>query len=510
MSKNLFNTVQMKAPGKNRFDLTHDVKLSCKMGQLVPVCIFDCVPGDSFNLGAEALIRFAPMVTPVMHRFNVSIHYFFVPNRILWDGWEEWITDPASERVFPYVRITQQAPPEETALADYLGLPVYQQGTYGGPDIKASALPFAAYQRIWSEYYRDQNLTTPFDESCVDGDNNVLFDSEGGFLLRRRAWQHDYFTSCLPFAQKGSQVDIPLGDVVLKPDWGGTPQFEEIGGVSGTGAIEQAFDTDYQITIGGGANAAAYNPDGTLSVAPTTITDLRRAFKLQEWLEIQARGGTRYTEQIRAQFNVVSSDARLQRPEYITGVKQPVIISEILNTTGTEELPQGNMAGHGIAAIRGRQGSYFCEEHGYIIGIMSIMPDTAYFQGVPRHFLKYVDQFDYYWPSFAHIGEQAVINQEVYARQWDEPEATETFGYVPRYAEYKFIQNRVAGQFKTTLLSWHLARYFTVAPTLSQEFIECDPSTRIFAVETGDNMFCHVLNRVSAVRPMPKYGNPYM
>lgn len=168
------------------------------------------------------------------------------------------------------------------------------------------------------------------------------------------------------------------------------------------------------------------------------------------------------------------------------------------------------MAGHGIAAIRGRQGSYFCEEHGYIIGIMSIMPDTAYFQGVPRHFLKYVDQFEYYWPSFAHIGEQAVINQEVFADQWDDPQATETFGYVPRYAEYKFVQNRVAGEFKTTLLSWHLARYFTVAPTLSQEFIECDPSTRIFAVETGDNMFCHVLNRVSAVRPMPKYGNPYM
>ena len=229
---------------------------------------------------------------------------------------------------------------------------------------------------------------------------------------------------------------------------------------------------------------------------------------MQEWLEKNARGGTRYIESILSHFGVKSSDARLQRPEYITGVKSPVIISEVLNTTGEDGgLPQGTMAGHGIAVSSGKSGSYYCEEHGFIIGIMSILPKTAYQQGIPKQFLK-KDTLDYYFPSFANIGEQEVKNNELFAYT---ASAEDTFGYVPRYAEYKYMPSRVAGDFRTTLDYWHLGRIFETQPALNQTFIECKPenTTRIFAVEDGtDPLFCHVLNKIQAVRPMPKFGTP--
>lgn len=511
MSKNLFNSIQLKSPGKNKFDLTHDVKLSTDMGWLTPVCCFDCVPGDHFKISGEALIRFAPLVSPVMHRFDVFIHYWFVPNRIVWDGWEEWITDPASTRVFPY--IVGDYINGDPKLASYLGLPSMTAEVPSTAQI--NALPFAAYQKIYVEFYRDQNLIPDLiPNGLQDGANNGVEWT----TLQRRAWMHDYFTSCLPFAQKGASVDIPLGDVVLKATnytpvelidaasklkaQAGTPSVQPV-----TGIFQDSAVAPVQI-----------DPKGSLGVEATTITDLRRAFRLQEWLEKQARGGTRYTEQIRSQFDVISSDARLQRPEFIGGTRQPIVISEVLNTSGTFDAadptqptspPQGNMAGHGVAYLNGHNGSYFCEEHGYIIGIMSVMPQTAYQQGIAKHFLKTTDQFEYYWPSFANIGEQAVKKIEVYGLSAD-PE--ETFGYIPRYAEYKFVNNRVAGQFATTLNTWHAGRIFDNEPELSVEFIECDPTKRIFAVTDPDvdSIYCHVLNRVSAIRPMPKYGNPYM
>jgi hypothetical protein len=510
MAKNIFNSIQLKKPNKNFFDLTHDVKLSANMGELTPILTLECVPGDRFDLSCESIIRFAPMTAPVMHRMDVTMHYFFVPNRILWDNWEKFITNNGPngtglDIVAPYFNYGYGSYEDEPTMArfmDYMGVPPVPSTGTSGNDV--SALPFAAYQCIYNEYYRDQNLIAPVDYKLKDGNNLNVADDYRFLKLRNRAWEHDYFTASLPFAQKGAAVDIPLGQIAEN-----APVYYDQSspiGTTLTGSPNSVFVP--------GSNSSTTSTDlfaatGGLEVEPTTINDLRRAYRLQEWLEKNARGGTRYIESILSHFGVKSSDSRLQRPEYITGVKTPVVISEVLNTSGTEnQLPQGNMAGHGIAVSSGRAGSYYCEEHGYIIGIMSVMPKTAYQQGIPRTFLK-LDPLDYYWPSFANIGEQEVQVQELYAYTAN---AKDTFGYVPRYAEYKYMPSRVAGDFRTSLDYWHLGRIFENEPTLSQEFIECtnDETSRIFAVTDPDaqKLYCHVLNKIKAVRPMPKYGTP--
>jgi hypothetical protein len=510
MAKNIFNSIQLKKPKKNFFDLTHDVKLSTNMGQLTPILTLEVVPGDSIELGCESIIRFAPLTAPVMHRMDVTMHYFFVPNRILWDNWEKFITNngpngTGPDIVAPFITPnTDFYTPAQLQFLDYMGVPPIP---VGGTLTQINALPLAAYQCIYNEYYRDQNLIAPVDYKLKDGNNIIEVSDIARFTtLRNRAWEHDYFTASLPFAQKGAAVDIPLGAV------NGDARVLGNEGILGSGTVltgspyNAAIVTD---TPSAGVDTSLWAQVDGLQVEPTTINDLRRAYRLQEWLEKNARGGTRYIESILSHFGVKSSDARLQRPEYITGVKTPVVISEVLNTSGTEgELPQGNMAGHGIAVSSGKSGSYYAEEHGYIIGIMSVMPKTAYQQGIPRTFLK-LDPLDYFWPSFANIGEQEVQTQELYAYTTNKED---TFGYVPRYAEYKYMPSRVAGDFRNSLDYWHLGRIFGSEPTLSQEFVECTPedTERIFAVTDPDaqKLYCHVLNKIKAVRPMPKYGTP--
>lgn len=509
MKPNLFNSIKLMKPKKNVFDLTHDVKLSCDMGNLVPILTLECVPGDKFNISCESLVRFAPMTAPVMHRMDVSMHYFFVPNRILWSNWEKFITDANSGLVAPYLNYTGGFAPSYKRFLDYMGVPPNNNASGFGTNI--SALPLAAYQAVYNEYYRDQNLIAPVDYKLQDGDISTQPNFLEFLQLRKRAWEHDYFTASLPFAQKGSAVDIPLGSI--------------------DGNVEVFYDNASGTTLSGSpasinvqglpaadiTNDRLYAKTDGADIEPTTINDLRRAFRLQEWLEKNARGGTRYVESILTHFGVKSSDARLQRPEYITGTKTPVVISEVLNTTGSFEAgdptnptssPQGTMAGHGVAVTSGKYGNYYCEEHGYIIGIMSIMPKTAYQQGIPRTYLKN-DTLDYFWPTFANIGEQEVQKQELYAYTANKED---TFGYVPRYSEYKYMPSRVAGEFRKKLDYWHLGRIFETEPALNQTFVECAPANtkRIFAVtdENIDSLYCHVLNKVKAIRPMPKYGTP--
>lgn len=513
-NKNLFTQVEQPRIDKNVFDLTHDMKLSAQMGKLYPVLSMECVPGDRFTLGTDSLIRFAPLVAPVMHRMDATFHYFFVPNRLTWPNWEKFITGdnlqgpggPTLTPVPPFL-VMDTADTAVGTLPNYMGVPALTAPNI----INVSALPFAAYQMIYNEYYRDQNLIQEVPFELIDGDNQIRQAQLQE--IRKRAWEHDYFTSALPWAQKGDAVLMPtdLKDVRVKVNTGG--------GASPGATWDNQFPLSAfpSTSVDGGTPdvVTPIIPVGTLyadmdsSSAEVTINDLRRATALQRWLEKNARAGTRYIESIKAHFQVNSSDKRLQRPEYITGVKTPVIVSEVLNSTGeTSGLPQGNMAGHALSVTHGKNGSYFCEEHGYIICIMSVLPKTAYQQGLPKHFFKF-DKLDYFWPTFANLGEQEVLCKEIYADQLNTDQEA-IFGYTPRYSEYKYMPGRVAGQFQTTLNYWHEGRIFATPPLLNQTFIEADPSQRIFAVTNplDDYLFVQVLHRIKAVRPMPFYGTP--
>jgi hypothetical protein len=515
--KNLFNSVKMTKLQTNMFDLSHDVKLSCDMGKLVPIMALECIPGDKHRISAEALVRFAPLLAPVMHRYDISIHYFFVPNRILWPNWEKYITNTPNEELTPpepytHPYITFEADGLGVGipygpLADYLGIPKNLDPTSLLKEEKVNAFPFAAYQCIYNEYYRDQNLIDPVNYKLQDGENKL--NLELGFI-RNRAWEHDYFTACLPFAQKGEAVAIPIGNVGFNYPDGGTldPAVwrDENGALMDFNGNNTINHDSAGTSVDATGTRSFYDPNGSLRVEPTNINDLRRAFRLQEWLEKAARGGSRYIEWLKVMFGVNSSDKRLQRPEYICGTKSPVVISEVLNTTGTEMAPQGTMAGHGVSVVNGNQDSYYVEEHGYIMGIMSVMPKPAYLQGLDRMWLKFNDPTEYYFSSFANIGEQEVYNREIMAYQAN---GSGTFGYIPRYAEYRYMPNRVAGDFRTSLDFWHHARYFDNPPTLSQEFIECVPDKTPFAVQDETNsLYCQVYNKIQSIRPIPKYGTP--
>ena len=508
-----FQSVQVTRPKRNAFDLSHEKKLSCNMGELIPIYLEEIVPGDKFKVSSEILLRFAPLISPVMHRINVFTHYFFVPNRLTFSGWEDFITggeDGTDNTTFPTVACSSfwWQYFGNGSLADYFGIPtVSAEPTNYVP---LSALPFRAYQLIYNEYYRDQNLEEP-----VQVDIGTTVPAADRILtIRQRAWEKDYFTSALPWAQRGGEVGIPVDfnylDTSMVVNTDGSTH-------AGIANLQQTDQNELQTVETSQIKPARVENLEEEGVS-VSINELRKASRLQEWLEKNARAGSRYIEQILSHFGVRSSDARLQRPEYLGGGKTPVVISEVLQTGQTSSddnnplganSPQGNMAGHGIAIGRTNTFSKSFEEHGYVIGIMSILPRTAYQQGYDRMWLKY-DKFDYYWPEFAHLGEQEIKKEELWF-DFDAPQGTygEAWGYQERYAEYKYRQSQVSGDFRDTLKFWHMGRIFTEEPVLSKEFVMADPDPRIFAVtDETDKLYVQIYNKVNALRPMPYFGTP--
>lgn len=506
----LFDSVKMMRPKSNKFDLSHEKKMSLNMGDLIPILVQEVLPGDKFRCSSEVMMRLAPMLAPVMHRFDVYVHYFLVPNRLIWTEWEDFITggrEGTAAPVAPFITTGNEDAAtlgmfDVGTLADYLGLPTIPIGTLPTYQRNISALPFRAYQLIWNEYFRDQNLSAPIDFSKGSGEQ-AGSEIAKIMSLRKRAWEKDYFTSCLPWAQRGPEVLMPFSADVEYKD------VSEIktaaGAAAGTGAISSGSG---DLQVPGGPTGRIENIE-SIENGTTTINNLRVAVKIQEWLEKNARGGARYIEQILSHFGVMSSDARLQRPEYLGGGKQPIIVSEVVSTfqDDTSE-PQANMAGHGISIGKSNTFSKRFEEHGFVIGLMSVRPRTTYQQGIPRMFLR-DDKFKYYWPEFANIGEQEVEADEVFYNTAAAP-TIPTFGYQSRYAEYKYGNSTVHGDMKTSLAFWHDGRIFETPPVLNADFVTCNPSQRIFAVEdaTVHKLYAQVYNKIDAIRPMPYYGVP--
>ena len=507
-SKNPFSSVQMRKINRNKFDLSHEKKLSMKMGNLYPILHFDTVPGDSFKVNSEVMLRVAPMLAPVMHRMNVYIHYFFVPNRLVWDEWEDFITggeDGEQEPAYPEIQFNSSNEDlcAKGTLSDYFGIEPPRSGADFN-SLNVSALPFRAYSLIYNEYYRDQNLSDPIEIPKGSGLQSGA-GKDQVLEIRERAWKKDYFTSALPWTQRGGEAAVPISDFNVQ--YQATSLVQDTDGSPGAGdLVAQAG----QLTVG--AEPGRIENISQLS-GDILINDLRKAARVQEWLEKSARGGSRYTEQIKSFFGVISSDARLQRPEYLGGGKQPVVISEVLQTaedTGQQDtFGVGTMAGHGISVGRSNKFSRTFEEHGQIIGIMNVRPKSAYQQGAPLKFFKR-DKFDYYFPQFAHLGEQELTRKELFLSYDQTTESNDTvFGYQQRYAEYKYEPSTVHGDFRDELDYWHISRQFEGAPFLNQTFIKCRPRLDFLAVDDGtDYLWVQIFNHVSALRPMPYFSIP--
>lgn len=482
---------------RSKFSLSNTKLFSCDMGELIPCGLLEVLPGDSIQMATSALLRCSPLLAPVMHPVHVRIHHWFVPHRLVWTDWEDFITggpDGMDASVFPTRTVAGGF--SAGGLGDYLGVP---------PSIPTtvSVLPFRGYALIWNEWYRDQDLQPELVISKASGP-----DTTTSITLQNCAWEKDYFTSARPWEQKGPSITIPLGtsapvsgdiDIVNPPSTvrtatkqsGADPSPILVSGNAGAGST-----VDWQLV-----NAAA----DLTGASAVTVNLLREALALQRFEEARARYGSRYVEYLRY-LGVRSSDARLQRPEYLGGGSQTIQFSEVLQTAeGTD--PVGDLKGHGIAAMRSNRFRRFFEEHGYVFSLMSVRPKTIYANGQFRTWNRRTKE-DFYQKELEHIGQQEVLNREVYAAHAS-PDGV--FGYQDRYDEYRRQESSIAGEFRSTLLDfWHMARIFGSSPALNASFVSCVPTERTFAVPSQDVLYVMANHSIQARRLLASRGSSYI
>lgn len=472
---------------RSKHSLSHYHLTSLNQGMLVPVSMFEVLPGDTVQMSTSALLRMSPLVSPVMHPVHAKIHHWFVPYRILWDSFEAFITggpNGTDASVRPFQNIS--GPVTAGSLYNYLGVPV---GTYSSP-LPVSALPVRAYAAIFNEWYRDQDLVTAVPMATTSGADGVT-----NTTLLAPAWEKDYFTSARPFEQKGSTASVPISTVSGAQ---GMMRATASGLIIGT-ATNVTNESGGGLEVGAGVNAY-YDPNGSMTI---DVNDLRESLAIQRYREARARFGSRYTEYLRY-LGVKSSDARLQRPEYLGGGKQTVQFSEVLQTAeGTN--PVGMMRGHGIGAMRSNRWRRFFEEHGLVMSLMYIQPRTVYMQAMNRMWFRTTKEM-FWQKELEHIGQQPVFNKEVYAMGVG-PDLV--FGYQDRYDEYRRQESRVSGEFATTLNYWHMGRDFGAAPALNASFVTSNPTNRVYASTTTNQVYAMCMHSIQARRMVAKTGSSF-
>lgn len=480
---------------RNKFSLSNYKLLSMDMGLLVPINWYEVLPGDTFQQNTSALIRVAPMVAPVMHPVRVRIHHWFVPNRLIWDSFEDFITggDDGNDATVPPK--IQCGTVGETSLGDYLGITPH---AYGGA-LEVSALPFRAYNKIYNNFYRDQDLTTEVAEDDGDG-----VDTTSNLLIQRPCWEKDYFTTSRPWTQKGSGVTIPLGTTASVEPTGTGPSFKFGGGTAGQLA-KNGSDANIKWAAGADAQSGAMtwnDPQLYADLSSATgidIADLRLALAIQRYQEARGKYGSRYVEYLRS-LGVRSSDGRLSLPEYLGGGRQTIQFSEVIATAEGTSTEVGDLKGHGIAAMKTNRYRRFFEEHGIVMTLMSVVPKTIYTNQLHRGWFRTVKE-DYYQRELAMIGDQEIYNKEIKSNHAT-PEGV--FGYQARYDEYRSLPSSIAGEFRSTLNYWHMGRIPATDPALNSTFVQCVPTDRIYASTSTDPLYVFANHSIQGRRAMQR------